>query len=615
MADENVKKGGISVETEHIFPIIKKWLYSEKEIFLREIVSNASDAITKLKRLSSLGKYEGDGVPYRIDVSFNKTEKTLTVADNGIGMSAEELEKYICNMALSGAMDFVRQYEGENEKASDGIIGHFGLGFYSAFMVADKVEVLSKSYTDAPAVRWECNEDGSYTEYADAERTRGTSVIMHISEDGEEFLSEWKLKEILDKYCAFMPVEIYLTDEEKEEEPPKEGEEPKKPEPVNDTNPLWLRRAQDVTEEEYKAFYRKVFSDYQEPLFYLHLNADYPLNFKGILYFPKIRENFESLEGKIKLYYNQVFVADNIKEVIPEYLLMLRGVLDCPELPLNVSRSYLQNSAYVSKVSQYIVKKVADKLVSMFNTEREKYEGLWKDLRTFVEYGAISDAKFYDKVKDALLLPTVDGKKLTVAEAIEKAGERKIIYYANDAKLQSQYIAMYEKRGVSVVLMETVLDDRFMQTVEQNNQGVKFMRVDADTAALLDGEETEEKNEKLEALFAPFSTERAKLTVKAQKLSDTEVPAVLNVAEESRRMGDMMKLYAPDAPAMPTEATLVLNLSNSLIGKLSEGSFGEKEAQVAKMVYELALLAHRPLDAEEMKTFLADSYGVLGALS
>ena len=615
MADENVKKGGISVETEHIFPIIKKWLYSEKEIFLREIVSNATDAITKLKRLSSLGKYEGDGAPYRIDVSFNKTDKTLTVADNGIGMSAEELEKYICNMALSGAMDFVKQYEGENEKSSDGIIGHFGLGFYSAFMVADRVEVISKSYTDAPAVRWECTEDGNYTEYADATRARGTSVIMHISEDGEEFLSEWKLREVLDKYCAFMPVEIYLTDEEKEEEPPKEGEEPKKPAPVNDTNPLWLRRAQDVTEEEYKAFYRKVFSDYQEPLFYLHLNADYPLNFKGILYFPKIRENFESLEGKIKLYYNQVFVADNIKEVIPEYLLMLRGVLDCPELPLNVSRSYLQNSAYVSKVSQYIVKKVADKLVSMFNNEREKFEGLWKDLRTFVEYGAISDQKFYDKVKDALLLPTVDGKKMTVAEAVEKAGEKKIIYYASDAKLQSQYIALYEQRGIPVVLMETVLDDRFMQTVEQNNTGVKFMRVDADTAALRDGGEEEEKNEKLEALFTPFSTEQNKLTVKAERLSDTSVPAILNVAEESRRMGDMMKLYAPDAPAMPTEATLILNLSSPLVTKLENGDFGEKETQVAKMVYELALLAHRPLNAEEMKSFLADSYGILGALS
>lgn len=613
--DEQIKKGGISVETEHIFPIIKKWLYSEKEIFLREIVSNASDAITKLKRLASLGKYEEDGAPYRIDVSFNKSEKTLTVADNGIGMSADELEKYICNMALSGAMDFIHQYEGENEKTSNGIIGHFGLGFYSAFMVADRVEVLTKSYQDAPAVHWECTEDGNYTQSSDAERTRGTSVIMHINEDGEEYLSEWKLKEILDKYCAFMPVEIYLTDEEKEEEPPKEGEEAKAPTPVNDTHPLWQRPAKDITDEEYNAFYTKVFSDYQEPLFHLHLNADYPLNFKGILYFPKIRENFESLEGKIKLYYNQVFVADNIKEVIPEYLLMLRGVLDCPELPLNVSRSYLQNSAYVAKVSQYIVKKVGDKLVSMFNNEREHYEQLWKDIRTFVEYGAISDPKFYDKVKGTLLFATTDDKKLTLDECLEKAGEKKIIYYASDDKLQSQYIAMYEAKGIAVIKMETVLDDRLMQTVEQNNPGVKFMRVDADMEALREGEAEEDKNEKLETLFGKMAGEEGKLTVKLQKLSDASVPAILNVSEQDRRMNDMMRMYAPDAPAMPLSATLILNTASPIVTRLAEGGYGEHEEQVAKHVYALACLAQRPLDAAEMKQFLQDSYGILSALS
>ncbi|MBP3437170.1 MAG: molecular chaperone HtpG [Clostridia bacterium] len=614
MAENQVKKGGISVETEHIFPIIKKWLYSEKEIFLREIVSNASDAITKLKRLASLGKYDGDEDAYRIDVSFNKTEKTLTVADNGIGMSAEEVEKYICNMALSGAMDFVREYEGENERNAGGIIGHFGLGFYSAFMVADTVDVITKSYLDAPAVCFTCTEDGSYTIEEGVERGRGTSVVMHINEDGEEFLSEGKLREVLNRYCAFMPVEIYLTDEEKEEDAEKKDGEEIKPTPVNDINPLWQKNASDCTEEEYTAFYQKAFSDYRESLFHLHLNADYPLNFKGILYFPKIQENFENLEGKIKLFYNQVFVADNIKEVIPEYLLMLRGVLDCPELPLNVSRSYLQNSAYVTKVSQYIVKKVADKLSSMFRNEREKYEGLWEDIRTFVEYGAICDKKFYDKVKDALLFVKTDGTKLSLSELAEVAGEKKTLYYTSNPAQQSQYIAMYEARNIPVFVMEKMLDDRFMQTVEQNGEGLKFVRVDAGTDALREGETGEEKNETLFTLFEVFSTEKQKLTVSAERLADASVPAILTVSEEARRMGDMMKLYAPDMEDMPVDATLILNMANPIISRLAEGGYGEKAEKVAKQVYSLALLSQRPLSSEEMKEFLCDSYNVLSEI-
>lgn len=615
MQENEIKKGGISVETEHIFPIIKKWLYSEKEIFLREIVSNAADAITKLKRLASLGQYEAEeGAAYRVDVSFNKSMKTLTVSDNGIGMTEEELEKYICNMALSGAVEFIEKYEGEKSDGKNGIIGHFGLGFYSSFMVADTVEVITASYQNTPSVRWECTEDGSYTVYHDTERARGTTVIMHVNDDNLEFLTESKLREILDRYCAFMPVEIYLTDEEKEEEEPKEGEEAKASAPINDVNPLWQRRASDVTEEEYKEFYRKVFNDYNEPLFYMHLNADYPLNFKGILYFPKIKENFESLEGKIKLYYNQVFVADNIKEVIPEYLLMLRGVLDCPELPLNVSRSYLQNSAYVSKVSQYIVKKVADKLVSMFKNERERYEGLWKDLKTFVEYGAICEKKFYDRVKDALLLPLTDGSKMTVAEAIEAAGEKKTVYYASDLTLQSQFISMYEAKGIKIVLAESVLDDRYLQLLEQNNEGVKFVRVDGDTSALRDGEENGEADEKLTALFEAFSTEQNKLTVRAERLSDASVPAILNISEEARRMQDMMKVYAPDM-AMPSEATLILNTASPLIERLGKGEFGERTDAVAKQVYALATLAQRSLSADEMKSFLSDSYKLLNELS
>lgn len=610
MADH--KHGGISVETEHIFPIIKKWLYSEKEIFLREIVSNACDAVTKLRRLSSLGKYEADGAPYRIDVAFSKSAKTLTVTDNGIGMTEEELEKYICNMALSGALEFVEKYEGTKEDGGAGIIGHFGLGFYSAFMVADTVEIETASYTGAPAVHWTCTEDGSYEMNEDASHGRGTSVIMHINEDGEEYLNEGKLREILEKYCAFMPVEIYLTDEDKEEEEPKEGEEKKKPLPVNDTTPLWQRPAAEITEEEYRSFYTKVFREYEEPLFHLHLNADYPLCFKGIIYFPKIKQNYESLEGKVKLFYNQVFVAENIKEVIPEYLLMLRGVLDCPELPLNVSRSYLQNSTYVAKLSRYISKKVADKLVKMFKNEREKYNGMWEDLKTFAEYAAICERSFYDQVKEGLLLTRVGADALPVTEAIEKAGEKKTLYYTTDSVLQAQYIAMYAARGLDVIVADSILDERFLQTLEQN-EGIKFVRVDADTDALRDGEA--EENETLCSLFSSLPSDGKKLSVKLERFADATVPAVLTVSEESRRMDEMMRMYAPNMPSMGTEATLVLNTASPIILRLAEDGFGAQTEKVAKYVYSLATLSHRALDAEEMKQFLADSYDILSSLT
>ncbi len=609
---EENKKGGISVQTEHIFPIIKKWLYSEKEIFLREIVSNACDAVTKLRRLASLGKYEADGTPYRIDVSFSKLEKTLTVKDNGIGMTEEELEKYICNMALSGALEFIEKYEGEKSDGAAGIIGHFGLGFYSSFMVADTVEILTASYEGTPAVHWICTEDGSYEIDKDATHARGTSVIMHVNEDGEEYLEEGKLREILEKYCAFMPVEIYLTDEDKEEEAPKEGEEEKKPEPVNDTTPLWQRPAAEITEEEYNAFYTKVFREYEEPLFHLHLNADYPLCFKGVIYFPKIKENYESLEGKVKLFYNQVFVAENIKEVIPEYLLMLRGVLDCPELPLNVSRSYLQNSAYVAKLSRYISKKVADKLVKMFKNEREKYEGMWHDLKTFAEYAAICERSFYDQVKDGLLLTLSGGERVTVKDAVEKSGDAKTLYYTTDTVLQAQYISMYKARDVDVVVADSILDERFLQILEQN-EGVKFVRVDADTSALRDGDA--EENEGLKTLFEGLAPEGKKMTVRVERFADASVPAILTLSEESRRMEEMMRMYAPDMPRMDTEATLILNTASPIIARLAEDGFGERREQVAKYVYSLATLSHRTLSADEMKAFLADSYDILASLA
>ena len=613
---EEMKHGGISVETEHIFPVIKKWLYSEKEIFLRELVSNACDAVTKLKRLASLGQYEEDGEPYRVTVSFSQADKTLTIADNGIGMTEDELERYLCHMAISGALEFIERYEGESGDGR-GIIGHFGLGFYSAFMVADEVEVVTSSYLGG-TTHWNCKDSGSYDMDTDCTRPRGTSVILHINSEGEEYLNEPKLREILNRYCAFMPVEIYLENEDKDEtaqENDGKEEEAKEPVPVNDTNPLWLRRPADCTDEEYKAFYRKVFEDYREPLFHLHINADYPLNFKGILYFPKIREQYESMEGKVKLYYNQVFVADNIKEVIPEYLLMLRGVLDCPELPLNVSRSYLQNNTYVSKVSAHIVKKVADKLNAMAANEREAYEKIWNDIRTFVEYGCIADRKFYDRVISSVLLPTTDGKMLTLDEYLDAVKDKKegVIYYTTDINLQSQYIAMYEAEGYRVAILPTMLDVRFAESVEQNRPNTRFVRVDADVDALK-GEEAAENNESLTALFTGLAGEGEKLKVELHSLKNDSVPAILNISEDSRRMQEMMKMYAPDAPAMPVEETLVLNTASPLVKRLAGGEYGDRTERIARQIYRLAQVSARTLTAEEMKSFLADSYGLLSEL-
>ena len=621
--DTNIgRKGGISVETEHIFPIIKKWLYSEKEIFLREIVSNACDAVTKLKRLISLGKVSGIEDDFKITVTLNKEEKTLTVSDNGIGMSLEEVNNYICQIALSGALDFIKEYEGE-DNAQNGIIGHFGLGFYSAFMVSDTVDLLTKSYTGAPAVKWVCNEAGEYEIFENAEREgRGTDVVMHISDNESEFLSEGKIKEILNKYCSFMPVEIYFVNEGEEHKcthDHKDGEcdcdcENK---PVNDTNPLWQKLPSECSDEEYKDFYKKVFADYKEPLFHIHINADYPLNFKGILYFPRLNHEYDSLEGQVKLYYNQVFVADNIKEVIPEFMLMLKGVLDCPELPLNVSRSYLQNSAYVAKMSAHIVKKVADKLNGMFNTEREKYEKLWDDIKIFVEYGCMRDKKFYDRVKPSLMLALTDGRHVTVDEYLEKAKEKNenTVYYATDKTVQAQYISMFGARGIEIALLDKVIDTSFMSMLEAD-RGIKFVRVDADIEALKgDGESFE--SPELAEVFKKVSGNE-KLEVKFEVLADESTPALLNISEEARRMDDMMKFYAAnggfEGMNMPVESTLILNTGNGLIKKLSEdakGEKGEKGEIIAHQIYMLALLAQRQLSAEELQEFLKGSFKLL----
>lgn len=625
---EEIKKGGISVETKNIFPVIKQWLYSDKDIFVRELVSNACDAITKHKRLVSLSEAPADEAPYRIDVTLDNDLGTLTFADNGIGMNAEEVDKYINQIALSGAVDFIQKYENADAKSdsANGIIGHFGLGFYSAFMIADRVEIRSKSWHDETAVWWKGTDDGDYEMSSCPDKTeRGTEIILHINEDEKPYANAYKIKEILDKFCAFMPYEIYFTElPEKEEEPPKDGEKPAEkepPKPINDISPLWLKRPQDCTEDEYKEFYRKVFSDYREPLFWVHINADYPLNFKGILYFPKMENEFGNYEGQVKLYYNQVFVADNIKEVIPEYLLLLKGVIDCPELPLNVSRSYLQTNGYVSKISAHIVKKVCDKINSLFNTEREKYEGMWDYVKLFAEYGCLRDEKFFEKIKNVILYKTTAGKYVTLDEYADSEHFDKKVYYTDDKKQQAAYLAMFDKQGVPVVELDKMLDVQFVGAVERAADGeklkdVKFVRVDSGVSDILkeekDKKDGEESFEKLKKLFETTLNQGENLKFSFEYLKDTDVPAMLNLSEESRRFADMMKMYGNAMNgSFPQEMTLVLNLNNPLTAKLAErisaNSDDELAPKLAKQIYMLALVAQRPLEAAELSEFIADS--------
>ncbi len=601
-----IEKGGISVQTEHIFPIIKKWLYSEKEIFLREIMSNSVDAITKLRRLSSLGEADFSSENFRVDVTVDKDAKTLTISDNGIGMTEDELKKYLCNIALSGAMDFISKYEGSEENGT-GIIGHFGLGFYSAFMAADTVEVVTKSYTDSPAVHWTCSESGEYEISAGERETHGTDVIMHINSESEEYLDYHRVLAVLQKYCSFMTEDIYLHGGDDDC-----GKEEK---PINDKYPLWQKSPSECTEEEYKEFYSKVFPGKRDPLFHIHINADYPLNFKGILYFPRIDSEFESLEGEVKLYYNSVFVADNIKEVIPEYMLMLCGVLDCPDLPLNVSRSYLQNSSYVSKISAHISKKVADKLTSMANTEREAYEKIWGDIRTFIEYGCLKDRKFNEKVKDAVLFRDTDDKCVTLSEYLEEAKEthEKTVYYTTDKTAQAQYIAMFRAKGFRVCVLDTVIDSQYITMLERENDGLKFLRVDSDISGALSDKDAEATDsEALKAAFVKASGDD-KLEVKFAKLDDENVPAMLGTSEESRRFEDMMRIYGIDPQTMPQKAVLTVNTASPLIKSLEEKlSAGDEKADViAKSIYRLATLSFRRLSGDEMKAFLSESYDIL----
>ncbi len=680
-----MKHGNLSINSDNIFPIIKKWMYSDHDIFVRELISNACDAITKLKKLDGAGEYTlPEGYKPRIDVIVDDKEKTLKFIDNGIGMTADEVEEYITQIAFSGATEFLEKYKDKTDQ--DQIIGHFGLGFYSAFMVADQVNIDTLSFQEgAKPVHWEC--DGS-TEYdmGEGDRTRtGTEITLYLNEDCHEFSNVYRVREVLEKYCSFMPVEIYLsrhaeepeteiidekdlreddqvierihTDAKTEEKENDKGEKEtvevspardevkirKRPELVNDIHPLWAKHPNECTEEEYKEFYRKVFLDYKEPLFWIHLNMDYPFNLKGILYFPRINTEYDSIEGTIKLYNNQVFIADNIKEVIPEYLMLLKGVIDCPDLPLNVSRSALQNDGFVKKISDYISKKVADKLSGMCKTDRENYEKYWDDINPFIKFGCIKDAKFSEKMMDYVLYKNIDDKYLTLEDCVkenqkpeEKAEEEKpaedaqekkeesekekvTIYYVTDPVQQSQYINMFRSQKMDAVILRHNIDTAFITHVERVKENVKFQRIDADLTEDLkeDGADLEEEKKALEILFRK-ALNNEKLEVRVENLKDEKVSAMVTLSEESRRMEEMMKMYGMggmDASAFGGQQTLVLNAKHPLVQYIYSHQDGEKVTMFCKQLYDLAMISHKPLSPEEMTAFIARSNEIMMELT
>ena len=687
------QKGTLSINSENIFPIIKKWMYSDQDIFVREEISNACDAITKLEKLSLIGEwtkpadYKG-----RVDVIVDSEHKTVTFQDNGIGMTAEEVEKYINQIAFSGATDFINKYK---DKANDDqIIGHFGLGFYSVFMVADQVDIDTLSYKqDATPIHWTCNGGTEYEMTDGDKKTIGTTITLHLNDDCLKYDNEWEMREIIEKYCSFMPVEVYITklpkdtetiqaDQKKdgdvvvEEIPEKvekdaDGKETKtpaklkiekRPQLLNDTHPLWGKTPSECTKEEYIDFYHKVFRDYKEPLFWIHLNMDYPYNLKGILYFPKINMEYESAEGTIKLYNNQVFVADNIKEVIPEYLMLLKGVIDCPDLPLNVSRSQLQNDGFVKKIQDYITKKVADKLSGLCKTDRENYEKYWDDIAPFIKYGCLRDDKFCKKMTDYILFKDINGKflalpecleveKSDIDEATEKAGaensaanettastedtaktaensdkpeKNKVIYYVTDPVQQSQYIAMFKNAGKDAVILPERIDQPFISELEAKNQGVHFRRIDADlseefkAAVSADEQKTLDEQQKDLETEIRAASKKDKLTVKLQKLTQSSIAAMLSISEESRRMNDMMKMYAMSGMPMsdmPVDETLILNTEHPLVQYLIEHRADEAAKETVDMIseqlYDLAKLQQSPLSADEMTKFISRSNEIL----
>lgn len=618
--------GNVSINTENIFPIIKKWLYSEKDIYIREVVSNSCDAISKLKKLISVGEADIDEANWKIEVVLDKEAGTITIKDNGIGMTEEEVVKYINQIAFSGAKDFMEKYEGKTDDSQ--IIGHFGLGFYSVFMVSDNVQIDTLSWAPgSEAVHWESDTGMDFAISPSEKTDRGTEITLHIAEDSVEFLDAFKLKETLMKYFAFLPVELFFTeikeeDENADENAEEETKEPEVPAPINNTSPLWMKPVKDCTEEEYKAFYHEVFHDFNDPLFWIHLNIDYPFNLKGILYFPKLKDRYDIMEGTIKVYYNQVFVADNIKEIIPEFLMLLRGVIDCPDLPLNVSRSFLQNDGYVNKISSHITKKVADKLTGMFNTEREEYNKCWEDINPFVKYGCLKDDKFYDKVKDAIMFKTTDDEFITVNDITKDKTELENIYYIDDEVAQAQYVNMLKDSGIKIAIMTGPIDSHFINYMEYKNSGkIKFVRVDSDiTDAMKDSENavSDEERENIVNLLSPdfakaSGDDKIKVGVEAMK---SPLPAIILVSEQSRRMQEMMKMYGGNIGLGGDEITITLNSSNSAVKKLiklaeNKEENSEKIDFLASHIYDMALLAHKPMDAASMSSFMERSARLL----
>ena len=630
------REGQISVNSKNMFPIIKKWLYSDKDIFLREIVSNGCDAIKKLESLQGIGEAQlEDGYQPKVIVTIDSEKKQLIVSDNGIGMTEDEVERYITQIAFSGAEEFLEKYKEKSEESA-GIIGHFGLGFYSAFMVSDTVEIETLSYKEgAKPVHWVSAGEDSY-EIEDGTRTEhGTTIIMNITEEEQEFLQESRIREILHKYCQFMPYEIYLNPHDEERpvydkdgniEKNEDGTEKKrivKPLPINDIHPLWLKAPKDCTDEDYKAFYQKVFMDFNEPLFWIHLNVDYPFNLKGILYFPKQLNRMEVMPGQVKLYSNQVFVADNIKEIIPEFLLLLKGVIDCPDMPLNVSRSFLQNDGEVQKIAQHITKKVSDKLHQIFKNDRPSYEKYWNDISAFIKFGCLKDEKFYDRMKDILLFKTIDGEYKTLEEYPKAEGNK--IYYVTDENLQAQYISMFKENGLTAAVLTHAIDPHFISLLEYKNpEEMKFLRIDADLGEALKvsqpeaesedakkAQEEEENNKLIECVKACLPDE--KLEYKVESLKATETPAVILLSEYARRIQDMNKVlgesFAPEG-----QVTLVLNSENEIVKKIPSLT-EENRKLVCEHIYDLALMAHKPLSAEQMSKFIARNVKLLELLA
>ena len=661
----DMKNGNLSINSENIFPVIKKWLYSDHDIFVRELISNGCDAVTKLKKLSLMGEFDEPDEPYRIDVTTSVNDKTITFTDNGIGMTEEEVEKYINQIAFSGAEAFLEQYK--DKATEEQIIGHFGLGFYSAFMVADKVTIETKSYKgDEDAVYWECKDGLEYSMKKSLRTERGTTITLYLNEDSYEFANEYRIKEVIDKYCSFMPVEIYYTNADAPKEDPKDAtvdvdakevdektndaesstdnkttdaessaddtkdkkdvEKPEAPKPLNTTTPLWAKHPNDCTDEEYKEFYRKVFHDYKEPLFWIHLNMDYPFNLKGILYFPKINTQYDNLEGTIKLYNNQVFVADNIKEVIPEFLMLLKGCIDCPDLPLNVSRSALQNDGFVKKISDYITKKVADKLSGMYKVHREDYEKYWDDINPFIKFGCLKDLKFLDKMKDYCIYKNLEGKYITLPEYLE-AGKEKYenkVFYVTDEQAQSQYINMFKSEGMDALIMTQTIDSPFITMLEQKNENVHFYRIDAELSDNFVGEELSEETakeykDKLTATFEK-ALDMKNLNVKVESLKDENTSSILTQPEETRRMQEMMKMYGmagmdPSMFGQGEGETLILNSNNKLVKYVLDNPDNENTATICCQLYDLAVLANRPLSADAMTKFIARSNEILSILT